>query len=449
MTKFAKIKNRWGHSLTLQTASLMLLCLVAAQWMSIWAFCDERAAMLRVVATESLARELSLLSAAPHGTPFPAREGVHVWTTEDRLETLSEAPSAAIAAFEDDTKRVPFAVWASDAGQPLQWQVGPEGVSLAEAGFRAAILALPTADGHWINASIAMPDWTDPWAQQNWSALLFTSLALILAAIAISHRVIRPMRALAAAADTFAGAQAHPIAIHGPGEIGRTVAAFNAMQDRISTLVRERTRMLSALGHDLRTPMTRLRLRAHLIDDPDVQAPVLRDLGEIEGLTERALDLAREATGEPMVETDIPDLIRSLTNDLHEAGIHLKIGGFEPVRADVQRDGLRHAIANLAENAHRYAGGGTVHVRTDTDSFAIVVSDHGPGIPEESLEDVMQPFVRLERSRSRHTGGSGLGLALARSTAEAHGGKLLLRNGMSGGLTATISIPFSGASQES
>ncbi|MEM8794281.1 MAG: ATP-binding protein [Pseudomonadota bacterium] len=435
-------QSRWRDSLTVQSAALMVACLIVAHWVAVWAFCDERAEMLRIVATDSLARELSLLADAGPEAVFPAREGVHVWTTADQITNLSEAPLAAVSLFEESQSSSFLAARAETPSSVLNWQIGPMGVSVAEISYGSAILSLPAAEGRWLHATIAMPSWTDPWAQQNWSALLFTSFALILAAIAISYRVIRPLRALAGAAESFAGAQAEPVAVQGPGEVGRTLSAFNTMQERISSLIGERTRMLSALGHDLRTPMTRLRLRAHLIEDTDLRDPVLRDLDEMEGLAESALDLARGAGSEPMQETDLQALLRALADDLNDAGIQVALKDVQLVLKPVQREGLRRAAANLLENAHRYAGGGTLSLRREDDAVRIIVSDNGPGIPEDRLGDVTKPFVRLETSRARHTGGSGLGLALALATAEAHSGMLTLQNRPDGGLEATITLPL-------
>ncbi|MEM8839257.1 MAG: ATP-binding protein [Pseudomonadota bacterium] len=442
MKTFAISQSRWRDSLTVQTAGLMLACLIAAHWMSVWAFCDERAEMLRIVATDSLARELLLLAAAGPETDVPARDGVHVWATSDQITNLSEAPLAAMSLFEGSQSSSFLAVRADAPQSALNWQAGPMGVSVAEISYAAAILSLPAADGRWLHATLAMPSWTDLWAQQNWSALLFTSFALTLAAIAISHRVIRPLRALAGAAESFAGAQAEPVAVQGPGEVGRTLSAFNTMQERISSLIGERTRMLSALGHDLRTPMTRLRLRAHLIEDTDLRDPVLRDLDEMEGLTESALDLARGAGSEPVQETDLQTLLHALADDLNDAGINVALEDVQNVHAPVQREGLRRAVANLLENAHRYAGGGRLSLRVKDNEVRIIVSDNGPGIPEDRLGEVTKPFVRLETSRARHTGGSGLGLALALATAEAHGGRLTLQNRLEVGLDATITLPL-------
>ncbi|QPH53681.1 ATP-binding protein [Pontivivens ytuae] len=446
MTFLRNMRLYWRDSLTAQTASLMLLCLVGAQWASIWAFCDERAAMLRGVATETLARELSLLAAAGPGAHLPPQEGVHVWTSAERPRSLSDAPPQAVASLEPAQRTAFFAAWADEPAGPLDWRSGPAGVSLADAGRRAAVLTLPAPGGGWLNATLAMPRWTDPWAQQSWSALLFTSIALIAAAVGISHRVIRPMRALGRAADNFAGAQPTPVTVGGPGEVGRSIAAFNTMLERISVLVGERTRMLSALGHDLRTPMTRLRLRAHLIAEDDLRAPVLRDLDEIEDLTERALELARGGGAEPMRRADLRAFLTTLADDLQDADLSVALGTMADVSAPVQRGSLRRAVTNLVENANRYADGAHLALEADADRLRIIVSDDGPGIPEERLSDVVEPFLRLEKSRARRTGGSGLGLALANATAEAHGGALLLRNRPKGGLAAILELP-SGSSR--
>lgn len=431
--------QRLRGSLTVQTSIFMLLCLLAAQWVSVWAFCDERAAMLRDVARDQAAREMTLVALAGASDPAGlSREDLTFWVTDAQPNHLPAYIAAQLPASQS------FMAAQADVGvtPQLDWNSSPNGLAVANVGHVAAVLSAPLASGGWLNAALVMPSWTDPWAMQNWSALLLTSIALLLSAAAISRRITAPMRALADAADRFGGGATVPVPTNGPTEMARTFTAFNAMQDRITALVSDRTRMLSALGHDLRTPMTRLRLRAHLIDDSDLRDPVLRDLDEMEELSDRALDLAR-GNSEPKRPTDVSDLLRELVEDLREAGIDADTAALAPVPWSVQTGALRRAVANLLENAHRYAGGGTVSLQVEKGTLTISVIDSGPGLPKDSFESVKQPFVRLERSRARHTGGCGLGLALAAATAREHGGTLKLSNRSSGGLLAVIELPGS------
>ncbi|MEM7567406.1 MAG: ATP-binding protein [Pseudomonadota bacterium] len=434
MALIARLLTRWrGASLAAQTGLLLLGCLMVAQWAAIWAFCDERAATLRAVAEDVAVRELTLIAAADPADPAAlSRDGLTVWTSSRRPEALPPALAHLATA-------APGAAWASGA---LPWREGA--VDLARLGHEASLLSLPLPDGTRLNAALAMPRWTDPWAMQSWGALALTSLGLLLASGLIAHRVTGPMRALATAADGFRGAEAAPIAAHGPAEMRRTLDAFNAMQDRISALVAERTRILSALGHDLRTPLTRLKLRADLVEDDEMRGPVLRDLGEIEELGARALQVARGSGDEPHAVLPVDAVLEELAGDLAEAGLRVRLGPLAPVTCDVRRNSLRRAVTNLVENADRYGGGATLSLEGG-DVPRIVVRDDGPGIPEDRLAAVMEPFVRLDGSRAKHSGGSGLGLALAATTAHEHGGRLTLTNRRGGGLEAAISLGAGGA----
>ena len=432
------LSRYWHGSLAVQSAAMMLGCLVAAQWVSVWAFCDERAAMLREAARDAAVREVALIAAlAPDDPAAFARDGLTLWGSDGRPDQL---PSAIASAFETPDRA--FAAWATPA-PALTWTEATDGISVAALDNRAVVLSAPLAGGDWLNAAVPMPRWTDPWATQSWSSLIFTSFALMLAALLISHRVTASLRALGAAAQEFAGGSPSPVPEDGPQEVNRTLAAFNAMQERISGLLSERTRMLSALGHDLRTPMTRMRLRVHLVEEEDLREPVLRDLDEIERLTDRALDLARGTAPEKFVDIDPRTLVTDLAADLDAAGIPTPIDEVADVRRLHGRpDTLRRAVTNLAENAHRYGGGGRLALEVGDGIARIVVRDRGPGIPEARLSEVREPFVRLERSRARHTGGSGLGLALADAAAREHGGRLVLRNQKDVGLEAAIELPI-------
>ncbi|MEM7488433.1 MAG: ATP-binding protein, partial [Pseudomonadota bacterium] len=374
-------------------------------------------------------------AAAPAAPAAWSREDLTIWASPDRPDALPPALAHLVSG------STPGAAWA-DGGLP--WRDGA--VNVARLGHDAAVLSLPMAGGGWMNAALEMPRWTDPWAMQSWSALALTSLGLLFAAWLIARRVTGPMRALADAADGFRGSDHAPVAPHGPVEMRRTLDAFNAMQERISALVADRARMLSALGYDLRTPMTRLRLRADLLDDAELRDPVLRDLDEIEDLGARALQLARGTCVEGSVRVPVDAVLEELAGDLEETGLRVALGRLDPVTRPVRRHALRRAVTNLVENADRYAGGCTLSLE-DGAAPRIVVRDEGPGMPEDSLAAVTEPFVRLEDSRARHTGGSGLGLALVAATVCEMGGRLSLANRSGGGLEAAIELPAQGANE--
>ena len=422
---------RLRGSFAVQVAALMLVCIIGAQWVSIYLFADERARSLRIASKEMAAQELVLRIESGAGD----RAGLTVWTGP------RPASAADVPGLPEDRPASRFRTWLAGADAALVWAPVGSGVEGAPLGFDWAVLTYETPGGR-VNALLRHPEWTNPWKVRSLAAVILTSLGLILATLLVSRRVTAPMRALAEAAERFRGGRVTPVTETGPDEVARTLAAFNAMQERVTGLVAERTRMLSALGHDLRTPMTRLRLRAHLIEEDEVREPVLRDLGEMERLAERALDLARgiSATG-PGEAIDLSSFARELVEDLREAEIDVTLGAVEGAVLTGHADALRRAVTNLAENAHRYAGGGELSVERADDGVRLVVRDRGPGLPEDRIADVMRPFVRLEGSRAATTGGAGLGLSLAAAVAREHGRRLDLRNRDGGGLEAALVLP--------
>lgn len=309
------------------------------------------------------------------------------------------------------------------------------------------LVSVPLTDGGWLNAETALPKPSRAWA---WFPLLSMGLmaTAILAIVIFSvRRITRPLRSLAEAAERLGrGEGLEPLAESGPQEIRRTTAAFNAMQQRLTRFIQDRTRMLAAIGHDLRTPITALRLRAEFVEDPETRRKILETLDDMSRMTEAAISFAREeATAEPTRRVDLTALIQSLVDDLADQGRDATFSvedGLEKTNYDCRPVALRRVLHNLIENALRYAGQARVRLAQEAKVLTIIVEDDGPGIPEEHLEQVFEPFVRLEESRSQDTGGVGLGLAIARSIAHAHGGDLRLANRPEGGLRAVFMLPL-------
>ncbi|TIP94432.1 MAG: HAMP domain-containing protein, partial [Mesorhizobium sp.] len=268
---------------------------------------------------------------------------------------------------------------------------------------------------------------------------------LILSAIAIfgAQAIARPLRRLANAAELFGRGEAVPrLPESGPDDIRQTAEAFNRMQERLQRFVEDRTRMLAAISHDLRTPLTSLRLRAEFVQDHDLQEKMLKTIEEIQTMTEAALAFAREdAAVEETRTVDLSALVGSLCDDLADLGQNVTVSDGPKVLYRCRPDSLRRAIRNLVENAIRYGEQAKVSLVRRTDSLDIMVEDAGPGIPPGEMEQVFAPFFRLEQSRNRETGGVGLGLSIARAIARHHGGDIVLEN-RSNGLRAIIRLPL-------
>jgi signal transduction histidine kinase len=252
-----------------------------------------------------------------------------------------------------------------------------------------------------------------------------------------------PLRRLSEAADRFGtDVNAAPLAESGPREVRQAASAFNRMQRRLRQFIQDRTRMLAAMSHDLRTPLTRLRLRTELMEDAEQRDRMLGDLMEMEQMVGAALAFAREqATDEPAERHDLKRLADSVCADAIETGQDVHLGHADDVCVLMRPGALKRAIVNVVDNAAQYAGGAEVTVDADNDEAVLRVIDHGPGIPEAERENVLRPFYRCEGSRSRDTGGIGLGLSIASDAISAHGGRMALIETPGGGLTVEIRLP--------
>ena len=282
----------------------------------------------------------------------------------------------------------------------------------------------------------------------NWPHRLLLSLTVLLVAVIavtlIAVRwVTRPLKTLADAAQGLGdNINRPPLDESGPLEVRRAARAFNTMQQKLAKFISDRTRIFAAMSHDLKTPITRLRLRAELLDDAGLREKFVKDLAEMEAMVSAALDFMRGVDQhEPPQPVDMMALLESLQADARETGSTVNIEGTAsaPYRGHAQT--LKRCVGNLIENAVKYGTRATIAVTDTPEVLTLRVRDDGPGIPETELERVFEPFYRLEASRNRATGGSGLGLTIARNIAQAHGGELALRNLPAGGLEAVLALP--------
>ncbi|PIW31212.1 MAG: two-component sensor histidine kinase [Rhodospirillales bacterium CG15_BIG_FIL_POST_REV_8_21_14_020_66_15] len=308
------------------------------------------------------------------------------------------------------------------------------------------VLSVALDGGEWLNGELAAPS-PRGWGTRTLTVMLLMAVAVSLVSVLIVRRLTRPLNDLAAAADALGrGEVPPPLTPTGPGEVRRTTVAFNTMQERLHRFVADRTRMLAAISHDLRTPLTSLRLRAEFIkDDPENRQKILNILEEMERITEATLVFARDAqAGGRAVPTDVAALCAEVAEELRDLGLDVTCRAAGPVIMPCQPTALKRAVRNLAENGVRYGGRAGLAVCAGDGETLIVVEDDGPGIPEADQDSVFEPFTRLETSRSHETGGVGLGLAIARSIVRAHGGDIRLENLAPRGLRVTVSLPMPG-----
>ncbi len=304
----------------------------------------------------------------------------------------------------------------------------------------SASLRLP--DGRW--ATVEPPrGWIDPWQMRLLIALGLTVLLLAPVVWLMARRLTRPIRAFAQAAERLgADPDAEPLKPSGPTEVRTAIAAFNDMQAAIRAHMRQRTQTIAAIAHDLRTPLTRLRFRAEQ-SPAALRDKMAADVEEMDALIGQAMAFVRgEAQTERRERLDLSALAADCAAGFAETGAPVTFVGDAALAVHGDPTALRRAVANLIDNAVKFAGGAHVSVEHQDGHAVVVVADDGPGLPEEELDAVFEPFHRGERSRNRQTGGAGLGLAVARQAARAAGGEVTLANRPGGGLEARLSLPL-------
>ncbi len=312
--------------------------------------------------------------------------------------------------------------------------------------------SLALGDGSWL--AFVSPLLDEPAqipAHHSLASLSAMAVGIVLASVLVVRWITQPLRRLAEAAETFGTAGAPvPLQEDGPREVRDAARTFNAMQARIHRLVADRTQALAAVSHDLRTPIQRLRLRAGFIEETETQRAIDTDLDEMESMVEATLAYLRGATeGEELRPANLAAILRTLCDDAADRGDAVTYVGSDDVRLRLRPVAIKRAFANLIDNAVKYGGSARVMMADQPQAVTVRVEDQGPGIPDEALEKVFEPFQRLEESRNRSTGGTGLGLTIARRVVQGHGGTLTLANRPEkGGLVAIVRLPRPKSQQE-
>ncbi|TGX52714.1 HAMP domain-containing protein [Sphingomonas gei] len=295
-------------------------------------------------------------------------------------------------------------------------------------------------DGQWIRVEPAEEFEAWRWFVLAW--LVVSAIAVAPFAWALAHRFAKPIRAFAAAAERLGrDPRAPPLEFAGPAEIAEAAAAFNTMQARLNRYVDDRTTVMSAVAHDLRTPLMRLGLRLEAAPDA-LRRACEGDIRDMQGLVSTALAYVRETSESPVRRPlDLRSLTETVVDDLADRGEAVTFAPGEPIVLNANPAAIKAMVSNLVINAVKYAGGAEVSLGRVDGHAVLDVRDSGPGIPAEDLDHVFEPFFRGERSRNRDTGGVGLGLPSARAVARAHGGDVELANRADGGLIATVHLP--------
>lgn len=306
------------------------------------------------------------------------------------------------------------------------------------------LLTMQLPDGRWYNSMTYQPETARGDAAIIGASTLITFIFVLGAALWIASRLSRPLNELASAAARVGDSgETQQVVVRGPGDVQRTIAAFNAMSLRVSQLLREKDVMLGALGHDLRTPLASLRIRIETMEPESERLKAVRTIEEASDLLEDILELSRRgASREPERTMDLAVVAEDTAEDYVETGAPVAIGTMQKAITSCRPVLFRRALRNLIDNAITYGGNARVSAGSK-DGFAFVyIEDDGPGMETAALTEATQPFYRGEVSRNRGTGGAGLGLTLAEAIARAHGGELILENRMPHGLRATLRLPL-------
>ena len=441
----------WPRSLAARTATVLLVGLAVVQIAGLAIHALDRIDVQRL----AQAREIAVRAVSAYRTiEMTAPERRHAVLTE-----LDHAPGLSAELTEDPPTE--------ELGEELPIErrllrVNLNLVPLMGVPHWRGLRILADSPHHFIVIGMHLPSesqWLKltvpfepprPWHSPTFLAafLLMTAAAAALTLWAV-RRLTAPVRTLAAAAEALGrDVNAPPLPEGGPTEVATAAAAFNTMAARIRRFVQDRTELLTAIGHDLRTPITRMKLRAEFVEDEEQRAKMLADLEELEAMVSATLAFGRDArTTEPVTSLDIVELLRTVLDEAADAwpdrADKLSYEGPSHVTMRARPLALKRALANLVANAILYGGGARARLVPPSDGVAVIeIEDDGPGIPPSELERVFEPFHRGEPSRSRETGGVGLGLPIARNIFRAHGGDVTLANRTMGGLKATVTLPI-------
>ncbi len=460
------MRRLFPGSLRGQLLLLILLTLAVAQALVAWFFADEREMALRTAlgqeAASRAANVARLIDEAPedlHASILRAadsplvRFSLALTPAVDHAGHGTELLAGQIAAQIGTTPLPEVRLelhQADDQPPPMTGMPGqmaqmhramqPVPISSVEMNISIAM-----ANGSWLNV---LTRFHRPPYQLAWTAVATFGVSAILIGATVwiaLGQLTGPLRGLARSAEEFGrGAEARAITPSGPDEMRSLTVAFNQMQERIRRFVDDRTRLLAALSHDLRSPLTALRVRAEMVEEDETRERIIATTEEMQEMVESTLAFARGVSNSEPVETvDLAELVAALVADMDvSADVVTLETSSDPVPVRLRQTSMRRALRNLIENAVSYGGHAVIRVWRDGEFARVAVEDRGPGIPEDQLEHVFDPFVRLETSRSRDTGGTGLGLSISRTNVQSHGGDISLENREDGGLKATVTLPI-------
>ncbi|KEP68592.1 histidine kinase [Thioclava dalianensis] len=451
------------RSLRIQLVLLIIIALGIAQFVSLWLFADERSLAIRAAlgfeAAGRAANVARLIEEAP----------------ADLRPSIIRAANSPLVRFDLGTKPLVQHSDHSDGGlvetrvRALLNDSYSRDIRVELHQIQGAILPLPNlshemtemhlammrgelsaiemnlsisiAGGQWLNVSTRFERPPIQWPLYSMLTFGLTAMALLVAVSwFVMTGLLGPLRRLAGASERLGrGEDIDALPERGPQEVRELTAGFNRMQDRLTRFVADRTRVLAALGHDLRSPLTAMRVHSEMVEEDETRESLVATVEEMQSMVEATLTFAKGLSGnEPMQDVDLQSFLEALRGDMV---VPFVLSDGPEVTVRLRPNAIRRALRNVIENAVRYGGSATLGWISADGEIEISVTDRGPGIPTAELERVFDPFFRLEESRSLETGGHGLGLSIARSILRAQGGEISLANHPDGGLIATIRLP--------
>lgn len=440
----------WPGSLATRTALVLLLGLIIVQVAGLTIHALDRLDVQRLGQARDIAVRVVALYRTIALTDPPRRAAVlaELRRGPDLASVLSSSPPEVdmpeMPTPEQRLLRVNMSLLPL-GGPQLRWR---EIVIYGGHSWHQAVIGMRLPNGEWLNVKAQLEP-LRPWHSPSFLAafVLMTVAAAALTLWAV-RRLTAPVRTLAEAAEALGrDVNAPPLPENGPTEVATAAVAFNTMAARIRRFVQDRTELLTAIGHDLRTPITRLKLRAEFVEDDEQRGKILADLEELEVMVSATLAFGRDArTTEPVTHLDLAELLRTILDEAGDAKPDVldRLNYEGPAHLTVQARSLalKRVFVNLVANAVNYGDSARVRLlNADNRVVTVEIEDDGPGIPSGDMDRVFEPFHRGEPSRNRETGGVGLGLPIARNIMRAHGGDVTITNRLSGGLKVTVTLP--------
>ena len=437
------------RSLANRTAAVMLVGLAVVQAGGLLFYALDRLDLQRLAQEQELGLRISSIYRSAVVAPAEERAVLvrDLDPTSDFKASLDQAPASSDLEISPQPLQRGLRISMQFAPIPMgqRWREMMVRGTFAE---RRVLVSMRLPSGEWLNVTASLHRYLPFWSENFLIAFVLMTLAASGLVVWAVRQFSGPMRDLAVAAERLGmDVNAPPLPESGTLEAVKAARAFNVMAERIRRFVRDRTFLLTAIGHDLRTPITRLKLRAEWMEDEEQQRKMLADLDELEAMVAATLAFGRDdASAEGLAAIDLAELLRTIGDEVADArpdaADHVRYDGPDHQVVRARPVAIKRALSNLIQNAINYGGGARIALGAPRDGMlAVHVDDDGPGIPPSELERVFEPFHRLEASRNRETGGTGLGLPIARNIVRAHGGDVALANRAGGGLRATVTLP--------